>query len=104
MMRSAVNILGQVSAAVLVDRWTADTRDDCDGVGHGAGGKVGTVDVGRCNPPLVSSGRRDYVLTGVKGIFGPQMSEYVIGYLLAHETSRACADRANLHRKRPPLP
>jgi Na+/H+-dicarboxylate symporter len=27
MMRSAVNILGQVSAAVLVDRWTADTRE-----------------------------------------------------------------------------
>lgn len=35
--------------------------------------------------PLVSSARRDYVLTGVKGIFGPQMSEYVLGYLLAHE-------------------
>ena len=27
MMRSAVNILGQVSAAALVDRWTADTRE-----------------------------------------------------------------------------
>jgi len=35
--------------------------------------------------PLVSCKRRDYVLTGVKGIFGPQMSEYVLGYLLAHE-------------------
>ena len=27
MMRSAINILGQVSAAVLVDRWTADKRE-----------------------------------------------------------------------------
>ena len=35
--------------------------------------------------PLVSCERRDYVLTGIKGIFGPQMSEYVLGYLLAHE-------------------
>jgi len=35
--------------------------------------------------PLISCERRDYVLTGVKGIFGPQMSEYVLGYLLAHE-------------------
>jgi phosphoglycerate dehydrogenase-like enzyme len=35
--------------------------------------------------PLIDDGRRDYVLTGVKGVFGPQMSEYVFGYLLAHE-------------------
>ena len=27
----------------------------------------------------------DYVLTGVKNVFGPQMTEYVLGYLLAHE-------------------
>lgn len=35
--------------------------------------------------PLIEAKRRDYVLTGVKGAFGSQMSEYVIGYLLAHE-------------------
>ena len=35
--------------------------------------------------PLIEAKRRDYVLTGVKDVFGPQMSEYVIGYLLAHE-------------------
>ncbi len=35
--------------------------------------------------PLVSTGRRDYLLTGVKGIFGPLMAEYVIGWLLAFE-------------------
>ena len=35
--------------------------------------------------PLIDHERRDYRLTGVKGIFGPQMSEYVFGYLLAHE-------------------
>jgi len=35
--------------------------------------------------PLLKLGRRDYLLTGVKGIFGPQVSEYVMAYLLAHE-------------------
>jgi phosphoglycerate dehydrogenase-like enzyme len=35
--------------------------------------------------PLIEAKRRDYVLTGVKDVFGPQMSEYVIGYLLAHQ-------------------
>ncbi len=34
-----------------------------------------------CRPGL----RRDYHLTGVKGIFGPLMSEYVFAYLLALE-------------------
>lgn len=37
------------------------------------------------NTPLMKIDRRDYVLTGIKDVFGPQMSEYVIGYLLAHE-------------------
>jgi phosphoglycerate dehydrogenase-like enzyme len=35
--------------------------------------------------PLMAIDRRDYVLTGVKDVFGPQISEYVLGYLLAHE-------------------
>ena len=29
--------------------------------------------------------RRDYTLTNARGVFGELMSEYVIGYLLAHE-------------------
>jgi phosphoglycerate dehydrogenase-like enzyme len=29
--------------------------------------------------------RRDYVLTNVRGVFGPLVSEYVFGYLLLHE-------------------
>ena len=29
--------------------------------------------------------RRDYVLTNARGVFGELMSEYVLGYLLAHE-------------------
>ena len=29
--------------------------------------------------------RTDYVLTGVKGVFGPQISEYVFAYILALE-------------------
>lgn len=35
--------------------------------------------------PLMEIDRRDYILTGVKDVFGPQISEYVFGYLLAHE-------------------
>ena len=35
--------------------------------------------------PLIELERRDYVLTGIKGVFGRQMAEYVAGYLLAHE-------------------
>lgn len=35
--------------------------------------------------PFIGCERRDYVLTGVKDVFGSQISEYTIGYLLAHE-------------------
>jgi phosphoglycerate dehydrogenase-like enzyme len=36
-------------------------------------------------PLLDPSLRRDYVLTNARGVFGPLMTEYVFGYLLAHE-------------------
>lgn len=36
-------------------------------------------------PLLDSSLRQDYILTNARGVFGGLMSEYVIGYLLAHE-------------------
>ena len=36
-------------------------------------------------PLLDPASRRDYVLTNARGVFGELMSEYVIGYLLAHE-------------------
>jgi phosphoglycerate dehydrogenase-like enzyme len=36
--------------------------------------------------PLVdTAGRRDYILTNARGVFGELMSEYVFGYMLAHE-------------------
>ena len=35
--------------------------------------------------PLLELGRNDYVLTGVKDTFGPQISEYVFASLLARE-------------------
>lgn len=41
--------------------------------------------------------RRDYVLTNIRGVFGPLMSEYVFGYLLIHErriVTRLDAQRA----------
>jgi phosphoglycerate dehydrogenase-like enzyme len=36
-------------------------------------------------PLLDPAIRRDYILTNARGVFGEPMSEYVIGYLLAHE-------------------
>jgi phosphoglycerate dehydrogenase-like enzyme len=36
-------------------------------------------------PFLGPASRRDYILTNVRGVFGGLISEYVIGYLLAHE-------------------
>jgi len=35
--------------------------------------------------PLLTAGRTDYLLTGVKDTFGKQMAEFVLGYLLANE-------------------
>src|SRR3954465_5254296 len=35
-------------------------------------------------PLLDPALRRDYVLTNARGVFGPQMSEYVFAYMLAH--------------------
>jgi phosphoglycerate dehydrogenase-like enzyme len=35
---------------------------------------------------LLQQPRRDFQLTGVKGVFGSLMAEYVLAYLLAHET------------------
>jgi len=48
-------------------------------------------------PLLDPALRRDYVLTNARGIFGGLMSEYVFGYLLAHERAilaRAAAQQA----------
>ena len=36
-------------------------------------------------PLLDPASRRDYILTNARGVFGRLMSEYIIGYLLAHE-------------------
>jgi len=35
--------------------------------------------------PLLSAGRTDYLLTGIKDTFGREMAEYVLGYMLARE-------------------
>lgn len=37
--------------------------------------------------PLVAHPRRDYLLTGVKGIFGQSMAEYVLAWVLAEKRS-----------------
>lgn len=56
--------------------------------------------------PLLAPGlRRDYVLTNARGVFGALMSEYVFGYLLAHERrmfEKREAQRAGRWDPRPP--
>lgn len=49
--------------------------------------------------PLIDAERRDYVLTGVKGVFGPQMAEYTLGYLLAEELKILERHRAQGERR-----
>jgi phosphoglycerate dehydrogenase-like enzyme len=48
--------------------------------------------------PLIEFGPRGYILTGVKDVFGPQMSEYVLGFLLAHELR--IVERMQMQRER----
>lgn len=49
--------------------------------------------------PLVEADRRGYVLTGIKDVFGPQMAEYVLGHLLAHELRVVERRRRQLQRE-----
>lgn len=53
----------------------ADIVNDCDRLQWIQSGWAG-------NTPLIKQQKRDYVLTGVKGVFGRQMREYVFAYLL----------------------
>ncbi|HMV97690.1 MAG TPA: D-2-hydroxyacid dehydrogenase [Anaerolineales bacterium] len=50
-------------------------------------------------PLLDPALRRDYVLTNARGVFGGLMSEYVLGYLLAHERRifQMAEDQKNKH-------
>jgi len=44
--------------------------------------------------PLVDHPRRDYILTGVRGIFGQAMAEWTLGWLLALERGILYRSRA----------
>jgi phosphoglycerate dehydrogenase-like enzyme len=46
-----------------------------------------------------SSLRRDYILTNARGVFGELMSEYVFGYLLAHEKKILVRHQSQLNKK-----
>lgn len=51
-------------------------------------------------------GRKDYQLTNIKGIFGPLMSEFVFGYLLAHIRSHGFYRQQQLQKQwqvQPPI-
>jgi phosphoglycerate dehydrogenase-like enzyme len=55
-------------------------------------------------PLLDPALRRDYTLTNARGVFGPQMSEYVFGYLLAHERKMFEKHAAQAERRWDPEP
>jgi phosphoglycerate dehydrogenase-like enzyme len=55
-------------------------------------------------PLLDPSLRRDYVLTNARGVFGPLMSEYVFGYILAHERLMFAKWAAQQERRWDPTP
>jgi len=55
-------------------------------------------------PLLDPTRRRDYVLTNARGVFGPQMSEYVFAYVLAHERHLIEKFRAQQERRWDPAP
>jgi phosphoglycerate dehydrogenase-like enzyme len=94
-----------VASAALPDLTVVATADVGDGVARAAGAGILLGDPTRVRealpkmsalrwvqltwagvePMLDPSLRRDYVLTNIRGVFGPLMSEYVFGYLLAHE-------------------
>jgi phosphoglycerate dehydrogenase-like enzyme len=94
-----------VAAEALPDLAVVATADVGDGVARAAGAGIVLGDPTRVRaalpsmsalrwvqltwagvePMLDPSLRRDYVLTNIRGVFGPLMSEYVFGYLLAHE-------------------
>ncbi len=45
-----------------------------------------------------STYRRDYILTNARGVFGELMSEYVFGYLLAHEKKIFARHQSQLNK------
>jgi phosphoglycerate dehydrogenase-like enzyme len=55
-------------------------------------------------PLLDPALRRDYVLTNARGVFGGLMSEYVFGYLLAHERRMFEKHAAQQERRWDPTP
>jgi phosphoglycerate dehydrogenase-like enzyme len=55
-------------------------------------------------PLLDPALRRDYTLTNARGVFGPQMAEYVFGYLIAHERQTFAKWEAQQKRRWDPTP
>ncbi len=55
-------------------------------------------------PLLAPELRRDYMLTNARGVFGALMSEYVFGYLLAHERRMFEKRDAQKERRWDPAP
>lgn len=55
-------------------------------------------------PLMETTLRRDYVLTGVKGVFGQIMAEYVICHLLMHERKSLERFRKQLKKQWDPTP
>ena len=102
-----------VDAAACPDLLVVASSDVDDGLAHGAHSDILLGDPTRVKqalphlprlvwtqltwagvePMLDPTLRRDYVLTNIRGVFGPLMSEYVFGYLYSKVTPRiSCPD------------
>ncbi|MCG9697493.1 D-2-hydroxyacid dehydrogenase [Shewanella sp. Isolate11] len=81
-----IKLLGDDPKSILsADIWLAEPPLAAPLIGH-ARNMVWMQSTYAGVDPLVKPRlRRDYLLTNVKGIFGPLMSEYLFGYLLAHK-------------------
>jgi phosphoglycerate dehydrogenase-like enzyme len=106
-----------IEAALLPDLAIVATEDVADGIVRGADSDILVGDPARVSAALAAlprlrvqltwagvermldpTLRRDYVLTNIRGVFGPLMSEYVFGYLLMLE--RKNIERLEAQRER----
>ncbi len=81
-----LTLLGDDPNSILdADIWLAEPPLAAPLIGHAKNLHWMQSTYAGVDPLMKPRLRRDYQLTNIKGIFGPLMSEYLFGYLLAHQ-------------------
>ena len=81
-----LTILGDDPQSILTaDIWLAEPPLAAPLIGHAKSITWLQSTYAGVDPLMKPRLRQDYLLTNIKGIFGPLMSEYLFGYLLAHQ-------------------